>query len=410
MDAAACRPPCDGLLTVTIIRATNLLAADSNGLSDPFVQLQVCYRVGWRACLRSHLKYANRADPPVSQVGTKDKEQKSRVISNTCDPVYGDEFHFELSKDGPPQEYRLGLSVVDHDKLSANDTLGSLSLTLGRLFGDDWLSAPVRRVWALSDKEGKVDKYTVATRKLLNGEIVEPHARAQRQSALYGEIELELRFVDIEACRPPVDGLLTVALIRGRNLLPADSNGLSDPFVQLQLGTTAKPQKSRVISNTLDPVWGGDRFDWELSADGRPQDYRLELTVLDHDKLSANDTLGTLDLSLSNVFAGDKWLGQPPVHAVFKLSDKQGKVDKGAVDKRGGAFGDAVYGELELELSFTDAASCRPPCDGQVTMTEPRPLPHCVGGGNHAHGTLRSRSGLTSAARPGFSFTVPPGP
>ena len=88
--------------------------------------------------------------------------------------------------------------------------LGSLQIQLGQLFAQgDWTSTPVLRTFKLSDREGKVDSDAVRAR----GDI----------AAVYGEVELEVSFVDVAACRPPCDGLLTVALIRGKNLIAADS-------------------------------------------------------------------------------------------------------------------------------------------------------------------------------------------
>ena len=37
---------------------------------------------------------------------------------------------------------------------------------------------------------------------------------------------------------PPYDGVVSVAIIACEDLLAADSNGLSDPYVKVQLGGT----------------------------------------------------------------------------------------------------------------------------------------------------------------------------
>ncbi len=50
--------------------------------------------------------------------------------------------------------------------------------------------------------------------------------------------------------------------MRGEKLLAADSNGTSDPWVNLRLGTHER--KSRVVPNTLDPVWD-ESFDFKGS-------------------------------------------------------------------------------------------------------------------------------------------------
>ena len=75
------------------------------------------------------------------------------MVENTCDPVWGGDFHWELTADGAPQDYRLRCVVKDRDKIGCDDALGSVELTLKHVFDDDWLSEPVR-----SDKPSSCPK------------------------------------------------------------------------------------------------------------------------------------------------------------------------------------------------------------------------------------------------------------
>eukprot|EP01043_Picozoa_sp_COSAG02_P052891 COSAG02_NODE_5767_length_4055_cov_2.085693_5_plen_132_part_00 len=54
---------------------------------------------------------------------------------------------------------------------------------------------------------------------------------------------------------PPTDGVVTVAVISCSNLLAADSNGFSDPYIKLKMGANGNERKTRVMAKTLDPVF-----------------------------------------------------------------------------------------------------------------------------------------------------------
>jgi len=49
---------------------------------------------------------------------------------------------------------------------------------------------------------------------------------------------------------------IILSIIEGRNLAPKDSNGLSDPYLKITYGENSYEQKTQVIHNTLNPIWG----------------------------------------------------------------------------------------------------------------------------------------------------------
>ncbi|XP_033827680.1 BAI1-associated protein 3 [Periophthalmus magnuspinnatus] len=90
-------------LTVEILHAADILALDANGLSDPFVIVELCPH---------HLF-------PIA------KSQRTQVKLKTLHPVFDELFYFHVS----PEQYRhrfacLTFTVMDYDWLSTNDFAG----------------------------------------------------------------------------------------------------------------------------------------------------------------------------------------------------------------------------------------------------------------------------------------------
>uniref|UniRef100_A0A3P9K8U8 BAI1 associated protein 3 n=1 Tax=Oryzias latipes TaxID=8090 RepID=A0A3P9K8U8_ORYLA len=93
----------DQRLTVEILHAADIIALDANGLSDPFVIVELCPH---------HLFPAA-------------KSQRTQVKLKTLHPVFDELFHFHVS----PEQYRhryacLTFTVMDYDWLSTNDFAG----------------------------------------------------------------------------------------------------------------------------------------------------------------------------------------------------------------------------------------------------------------------------------------------
>ncbi|CAA7407157.1 unnamed protein product [Spirodela intermedia] len=96
---------------------------------------------------------------------------------------------------------------------------------------------------------------------------------------------------------------LKVHIIEARNLPPTDPNGLSDPYVKLQLGKYR--WKSRVIKKCLNPLW-----DEEFSFRVDDLSEELTLSVMDEDKYFNDDFVGQIKVPMSAVLdAENKTLG-----------------------------------------------------------------------------------------------------
>ncbi|XP_022522382.2 BAI1-associated protein 3 isoform X1 [Astyanax mexicanus] len=90
-------------LTVEILHAADLIALDANGLSDPFVIVELC----------PHHLFPNA------------RSQRTQVKLKTLHPVFDELFYFHVS----PEQYRhrfacLTFTVMDYDWLSTNDFAG----------------------------------------------------------------------------------------------------------------------------------------------------------------------------------------------------------------------------------------------------------------------------------------------
>eukprot|EP00898_Chlorokybus_atmophyticus_P007146 jgi/Chlat1/7432/Chrsp6S07442 len=92
----------------------------------------------------------------------------------------------------------------------------------------------------------------------------------------------------VETIMAAREGYWLVTLLEGRGLIPKDMNGKSDPYVQLQVGSTKRV--SRVQRGTLHPVWN------QLFTFAKGD--KLSLLAFDHDLMRDDDFLGMAELDL----------------------------------------------------------------------------------------------------------------
>jgi Ca2+-dependent lipid-binding protein len=118
-----------------------------------------------------------------------------------------------------------------------------------------------------------------------------------------GSTQLKVRFEYIPSAikLPPSETILDtgraqIEFLDAENLLSADRNGKSDPFVSVSLGGT-ELFKSKVVKKTLNPTWN------EGTTLPIPSRCRsdLELKVFDWDRAAKNDLIGTAKLDISKV-------------------------------------------------------------------------------------------------------------
>ncbi|KAG0719232.1 Multiple C2 and transmembrane domain-containing protein 1 [Chionoecetes opilio] len=80
--------------------------------------------------------------------------------------------------------------------------------------------------------------------------------------------------------------VVTIVLVEGKNLLPMDTDGTSDPYVKFRLGN--EKYKSKADLHTLHPKWL-EQFDFHQFEE---QSQSLEITVWDKDVRTKDDFMG----------------------------------------------------------------------------------------------------------------------
>ena len=96
-------------------------------------------------------------------------------------------------------------------------------------------------------------------------------------------------------------GLIVLVIHQASNLPAADTNGNSDPFVQVGYGRAGRTlYTSRVLTKTKDPIWQETAF-LLVSPDELRDRERLRLTVFDADRFSSDDPLGKVEISIDRL-------------------------------------------------------------------------------------------------------------
>ncbi|XP_056288942.1 multiple C2 and transmembrane domain-containing protein 1 isoform X1 [Pseudoliparis swirei] len=249
-------------LEVEVKRGNQLAVRDRGGSSDPYVKLKLAGREVFR----------------------------SRTVHKSLNPVWEERTSLVLDCLSEP----LCVKVFDYDFGLQDDFMGSARLPLEAL--EQNRTIPV--TLALKDPHhpdedlGSVDLVLVLTP---SGPVEECRDSAsQRQSQLWR-------------------GLVSISLIEGRDLVPMDPNGLSDPYVKFRLG----PQKyrSKTVPKTLSPQWR-QQFDLHMYDESGV----LDVCVWDQDTGRRDDFIGRCQVDLTSLTR------ETTHHLVLPLEESRGSV------------------------------------------------------------------------------------
>ena len=74
------------------------------------------------------------------------------------------------------------------------------------------------------------------------------HDESQHDKSQYDETDHQEKQKEKDAKLKSVSGVVTITLLEGRNLLPMDTNGFSDPYVKFKLGQAKYKSRVRIIN------------------------------------------------------------------------------------------------------------------------------------------------------------------
>ncbi|XP_071322408.1 multiple C2 and transmembrane domain-containing protein 1 isoform X3 [Trachinotus anak] len=241
-------------LEIELKKGHNLAVRDRGGSSDPYVK----FKLAGKEVFRSKTIHKNLN--PVWD------EKTTLIVDSLSEPLY--------------------VKVFDYDFGLQDDFMGSAYLYLESL--EQQRTIPVTLV--LRDPHhpdqdlGSLELAATLTPK--HSPIEERRDSTQQQS---------LRLSELHRKSQLWRGIVSIALIEGRNLIPMDPNGLSDPYAKFRLGH--QKYRSKTVPKTLSPQWR-EQFDLHLYEETGGV---LEITVWDRDTGRRDDFMGRCQLDLSSL-------------------------------------------------------------------------------------------------------------
>lgn len=178
-------------------------------------------------------------DPYVKLQLLPDKQHKvkTRVVRNTRNPVYDEDFTFYGLNINDLQNMSLHFVILSFDRYSRDDVIGEVVCPLSTI------------------EIGDISKEALSISKEIQPRSLKIRAQGR------GELLISL-------CWQPAAGRLTVVLLKARNLPRMDVTGLADPYVKIYLlynGQRIAKKKTHVKKRTLSPVFN-ESFAFDIPA------------------------------------------------------------------------------------------------------------------------------------------------
>lgn len=290
-----------GNLTVTLVRAKNLPAADRSGLSDPFF---------------------------VFKVNGKDV-YKSEVIKKTLDPEYNEQFNVPINSRA---EDEMTLEVFDWNQIGGSKSLGTGVINLQSIqpvlpnefmiplqskfnqgevlvrikFMPEFLSSNKRKsgfgatflahggaavAGGVLDVTGAVGKGALkgvgaVGKGVLGGLSAGASAVGLKKSDRSSTI-----LTAVQSTASGEAGSLTIHVIEAEGLQGVDRGGTSDPYVKVTVGNQSV-LKTKIKKETLAPSWNEST---SVHVSGQP--VNINFLVKDYNTIGGNKDLGACDIS-----------------------------------------------------------------------------------------------------------------
>uniref|UniRef100_A0A0K8SG09 C2 domain-containing protein n=1 Tax=Lygus hesperus TaxID=30085 RepID=A0A0K8SG09_LYGHE len=201
------------------------------------------------------------SDPYVRVTLLPDKKHRleTKIKRRTLNPRWNETFYFEGFPIQKLQSRVLHLHVFDYDRFSRDDSIGEVFLPLCQV--------------DLSEKPS----FWKALKPPLKDKC--------------GELLTSL-------CYHPSNSILTLTLLKARNLKAKDINGKSDPYVKvwLQFGEKRiEKRKTPIFKCTLNPVFN-ETFSFNVPWE-KIRECSLDVMVMDFDNIGRNELIGRILLA-----------------------------------------------------------------------------------------------------------------
>ncbi|XP_010453150.1 PREDICTED: synaptotagmin-4-like isoform X2 [Camelina sativa] len=270
-----------GKLDVKIVQAKDLANKDMIGKSDPYAVLFI---------------------RPL-----RDKTQKTKTISNSLNPIWNEHFEFVV-EDVSTQH--LTVRVFDDEGVGSSQLIGAAQVPLNELVPgkvkDLWLKL-VKDLVIQRDKKnrGQVQLELLYSPLGKEGGLKNPFNHDYSLTILEKVLKPESEDSDATDVRKAlsskkndviVRGVLSVTVVAAEDLPAVDLMGKADPFVVITLKKSEAKSKTRVVPDSLNPVWN-QTFDFVV--EDALHDL-LMLEVWDHDKFG-KDKIGRVIMTLTRV-------------------------------------------------------------------------------------------------------------
>ncbi|KAM3360575.1 synaptotagmin-5 isoform X1 [Capsicum galapagoense] len=269
-----------GVLEVKLVQAKELTNKDVIGKSDPFAELYV---------------------RPI-----RDRTKKSKTINNQLNPVWNEHFEFVVED---PLTQHLVVKIYDDEGIQAAEVIGCAHVRLNELepgkVKDVWLKL-VKDLEIQRDQKnrGQVHLELFYYPYGMKNEFSNPFAPNVPMTTLEkvlkgggGGQEAAQNGAEINRRKDVIiRGVLSVTVISADDLAPTDLMGKADPYVVVTIKKTERKNKTRVVPESLNPVWN-QTFDFVVE-DGLHD--MLILEVWDHDTFG-KDYMGRCILTLTRV-------------------------------------------------------------------------------------------------------------
>ncbi|CAM9000956.1 unnamed protein product [Rhodiola kirilowii] len=292
-----------GVLEVKLVQAKDLTNKDIVGKSDPYAKLYI---------------------RPL-----RERTKTSKTINNQLNPVWNEHFEFVV-EDTSTQH--LVVKIYDDEGLQASELLGCAQVRLNELE-----PGKVKDVWLKLIKDLEIQRDTKYRGEVHLELLYCPYGMSNGFSNPFASdtsnltsLEKVLKSggsangtfengnaVGKKKREVIIRGVLSVTIISAEDLPPADVMGKADPYVVVTLKKTESRNKTRVVNDSLNPVWN-QTFDFVVEDALHDM---LILEIFDHDTFG-KDHMGRCILTLTRVIMEGEYQDSFPLDGA-----KSGKIN-----------------------------------------------------------------------------------